>query len=139
MSSNRQQLATGLKAILGGANARETQHLPAPHPEILTPEPEAVLSANADSIAPLKQSEDADKAVRKPKTKSTVLTQNAGSRVGTLERPYMRQRDNQPTRKVGVVLPVELADELQIHCVKARLRPNAFIEQAIATALNKRR
>jgi hypothetical protein len=60
---------------------------------------------------------------------------SAARRLGTLEQPYLRQRDNQPTRKVGVVLRTDVAEQLQIFCVRTRQRPNVFIERAIVAAL----
>jgi hypothetical protein len=61
---------------------------------------------------------------------------SAARRLGTLEQPYLRQRDNQPTRKVGVVLRTDVAEQLQIFCVRTRQRPNVFIERAILAALD---
>jgi hypothetical protein len=77
--------------------------------------------------------------LRKPpaRQKEVPLMGSPASRVGTLEQPYLRQRDNRPTRKLGVVLPVDLTDRLQIQCVRTRQRPNAFIEAAVAAALEE--
>lgn len=158
MSSNRQQLATGLKAILGGASGAARPPLP-PVVEIAdaaVTAPEASGTATAPGerpsvTAPGAAFEPASMiaepaaapatAVRqsKPKRKvePAVFAPSNDKRVGTLDRPYVRQRDNQATRKVGVVLPVDLAERLQIHCIKNRARPNSFIEQAIAMALDE--
>lgn len=151
MTSNRQQLATGLKAILGGATAaarpaappaaQPTETFVAPSLDHAAEDPaagevelETVATSAEPAVAPLP-------AVRpsKPRRKveAVVMVPSSDKRVGTLERPYVRQRDNQPTRKVGVVLPVDLAERLQIHCVKTRSRTNSFIEQAIAMALDE--
>jgi hypothetical protein len=54
-----------------------------------------------------------------------------------LENPYVRKRDNLPTRKVGIVLPVALAERMQIHCVKALTRPNEFVARAIEALLDE--
>jgi hypothetical protein len=54
-----------------------------------------------------------------------------------LDNPYVRKRDNLPTRKVGIVLPVALAERMQIHCVKARTRPNEFVARAIEALLDE--
>jgi hypothetical protein len=155
VSSNRQQLATGLKAILGGATGAtrppsvssvvQTVEASVAAPEELTAaagapggELEPVLTMTEPAAAP---STSAPALVRqsKPRRKPEVAISLASSdkRVGTLDRPYVRQRDNQATRKVGVVLPVDLAERLQIHCIKNRARPNSFIEQAIAMALDE--
>ena len=161
MSSNRQQLATGLKAILGGASGAARPPLP-PVVEtavaaVAAPEASETATAAGPEIerasvtAPSAAFEPVSMiaepaaatahAVRqsKPKRKvePAVFAPSNDKRVGTLDRPYVRQRDNQATRKVGVVLPVDLAERLQIHCIKNRARPNSFIEQAIAMALDE--
>lgn len=172
MSNTRKQLATGLKAILGGAGAGMSDEPVVPAPpvaaveapaaeqqapvlsaveplaELSAPEqePEAempaapVVSTPAVTAAPLPQvvAQPAPKASKARRKAEPELPAASGStRVGTLERPYMRQRDQQETRKVGVVLPVDLAERMQIHCVKMRIRPNAFMEQAILEALER--
>jgi hypothetical protein len=162
-SNNRQQLATGLKALLGGAAGASASRVELPSPVAdaapeLHPVPEVADEASLAPMPELKAVPEAradvavevDPSSRKPKRRAepvpapkaepgpeAIPAMNTTSRVGTLERPYLRQRDNQPTRKVGVVLPVDLSDRLQIHCVKARIRPNAFIERAILDALER--
>jgi len=177
MSKNRQQLKTGLRAILGGGlreepaapEATELEATPAPDSvpepiettvvispepvvpaEIAPPEPKEhvvlfVKPASYDEpqeearVAPAPE-EPARKQRKKfapppppdPKPKMAPAV-----RVGTLENPYVRKRDNLPTRKVGIVLPVALAERMQIHCVKARTRPNEFVARAIEALLDE--
>ncbi len=146
MSSNRQQITTGLKAILGAGQ----QHLrAAPTPPDPAEELDVASTMQLETSASVPVAEalvsPPEPVVETPVMRETMSPPEllpplvTSSRVGTLERPYVRQRDNQATRKVGVVLPVNLADELQIHCVKARMRPNSFIERAIQDALERAR
>ena len=172
MSKNRQQLKTGLRAILGGGVREE----PAPEsertPEVAAFESEptrtllaiverppvepqetrviivktpAVDEESVDEAPPVivaTPEEPARKQRKKPAapppTPPEAKPKMALSvRVGTLENPYVRKRDNLPTRKVGIVLPVALAERMQIHCVKARTRPNEFVARAIEELLDE--
>ncbi len=173
MSKNRQQLKTGLRAILGGGlreeppahDTEETPHVEeqsAPDSEpariviasvestvpqqkeyvavIHRPTEEAVAQYDAPTTAVLQ-----DEPARKPRKKLAApppppepkVKMAPSVRVGTLENPYVRKRDNLPTRKVGIVLPVALAERMQIHCVKARTRPNEFVARAIEALLDE--
>lgn len=176
MSKNRQQLKTGLRAILGGglreepaaSEMAEPEAAPAPasEPEPMKPvvtvaEPliaetspaapkEAVvlivkpasddepqeetraLAAASEEPARKQRKKPAPPPPPEPKAKMAPAV-----RVGTLENPYVRKRDNLPTRKVGIVLPVALAERMQIHCVKARTRPNEFVARAIEALLDE--
>jgi hypothetical protein len=175
MSKNRQQLKTGLRAILGGGlreepvapENRESEYTPAA--SVIEPE---LTGAVVDSLPLVEEKEtpavhlrvaDVDEVwvdespvvavpveepARKPRKKPTAplpspqpleSKPNMASlvRVGTLENPYVRKRDNLPTRKVGIVLPVALAERMQIHCVKARTRPNEFVARAIEALLDE--
>ncbi len=172
MSKNREQLKTGLRAILGGGLREE----PAPEspesertPEVAAFEPQPVRTLLAIVEAPPAEPKEtrvlfvkspnvneelADEApaivatpeepARKQRKKSPppplpeVKPKMVLSvRVGTLDNPYIRKRDNLPTRKVGIVLPVALAERMQIHCVKARTRPNEFVARAIEALLDE--
>lgn len=72
---------------------------------------------------------------RRKKSNEQALVAAAAKHMGTIEAPYVRQRDNTPTRKVSVILPVDLARELQIFCVQTGQRTNTFHEEALRTAL----
>lgn len=173
MSKNRQQLKTGLRAILGGGLREE----PAPDspesertPEVAAFEPEPVRTLLAivetppaepketrvlivktpdvedelvdESVVVVVPEEPARKQRKKPAAPPPVPIEPKPKmalsvRVGTLENPYVRKRDNLPTRKVGIVLPVALAERMQIHCVKARTRPNEFVARAIEALLDE--
>ena len=174
MSKNRQQLKTGLRAILGGGlreePAPESEHTP--QVEAFEPEPVRTLLAIVETPpAELKETrvlivkppdideepadeaqafivapeEPARKQRKKPAAPPPMPTMPIEAkpnmalsvRVGTLENPYVRKRDNLPTRKVGIVLPVALAERMQIHCVKARTRPNEFVARAIEALLDE--
>lgn len=175
MSKNRQQLKTGLRAILGGGLREEPATAEIPEIEAPASEPEpartVVISSEplvAVETAPVESREPAvthaksanddepqeearlvaaaapDEPARKPRKKPAPppppepKSKMAPSvRVGTLENPYVRKRDNLPTRKVGIVLPVALAERMQIHCVKARTRPNEFVARAIEALLDE--
>jgi hypothetical protein len=157
MSKNRQQLKTGLRAILGGGIREESAASdvedPAPKAEPLVPEPpketlvvivkpppDTADEQHEDMPAAAAAHEEPARKQRKkmapppppePKPKMAPAV-----RVGTLDNPYVRKRDNMPTRKVGIVLPVALAERMQIHCVKARTRPNEFVARAIEALLD---
>lgn len=177
MSKNRQQLKTGLRAILGGglrdepadqelaepehqaarstheepphAEGAAVEHVVIIHPPPAPPEPKETTvvyirpagdDAHEDArAAPSAPEEPARKQRKKsvpvppPENKAKA---SSAVRVGTLENPYVRKRDNLPTRKVGIVLPVALAERMQIHCVKARTRPNEFVARAIEALLD---
>ncbi len=172
MSKSRQQLKTGLRAILGGGLRDEPQV----HDEPETPgveeasapdiEPTRIVVASVETPAPeskeyratvhrptaeavaqddapvlvVLQDEPARKLRKKPVTPpppEPKVKMVPAVRVGTLENPYVRKRDNLPTRKVGIVLPVALAERMQIHCVKARTRPNEFVARAIEALLDE--
>lgn len=175
MSKNRQQLKTGLRAILGGglreetaaSDTAESSDAPASEPElarsiIVSPlesvvqiePPRAAAREAADVhvkpttneaqydetrvivVVPedqLRKSRKKPAAPPPPEPKAKIAL---SVRVGTLENPYVRKRDNLPTRKVGIVLPVALAERMQIHCVKARTRPNEFVARAIEALLD---
>lgn len=162
MSKNRQQLKTGLRAILGGGireeptapEMEETVHRA--EPLIPKPEPDKTLVVVVQPQAPIKAPRDesfeeapaaadvAEEPARKPRKKPAPPPppepkpkMTAAARVGTLDNPYVRKRDNLPTRKVGIVLPVALAERMQIHCVKARTRPNEFVARAIEALLDE--
>jgi len=165
MSKNRQQLKTGLRAILGG-NLREETAAPEPvetaEPEV-EPESAKAQDVTVDPVIIVKQSvaeeknapdDDvmeevrvvvvSDEPTRKSRKKPLAppppepkVKMAPAVRVGTLDNPYVRKRDNLPTRKVGIVLPVALAERMQIHCVKARTRPNEFVARAIEALLDE--
>jgi hypothetical protein len=175
MSKNRQQLKTGLRAILGGGireepvvhDSSESENTPeAPDLELQPPKTVFVslLSMDQKEALPAHTRFDEvddelvdespvvaavpEEPVRKQRKKGAappppipvpeVKPQMASNvRVGTLENPYVRKRDNLPTRKVGIVLPVALAERMQIHCVKARTRPNEFVARAIEALLDE--
>ena len=175
MSKNRQQLKTGLRAILGGGLREEPTAPATTEPEATpasVPEPiettvfisEPAVSVKTSPPEPqesvvfivkpasddepqdeLRAAAAPDEPARKqrkkpapppppPEPKSKMAP---AVRVGTLENPYVRKRDNLPTRKVGIVLPVALAERMQIHCVKARTRPNEFVARAIEALLDE--
>lgn len=176
MNKNRQQLKTGLRAILGGglreetapSEVAETSDAPASEPEptatVIVSPPEALVqitppAAQAREAAAMRAKPNANEVqyeqtrvvvvvpedpVRKSRKKPLAppppepkVTMAPSVRVGTLENPYVRKRDNLPTRKVGIVLPVALAERMQIHCVKARIRPNEFVARAIEALLDE--
>ncbi len=171
MSKNRQQLKTGLRAILGGGLREEPAPVealgealgealePAPPPSepmpavVVVPEPVEVVATPALSevMAAVQETQDegtsaavveerARKQRKRPAPAPVVEPKPKMApalRVGTLENPYVRKRDNLPTRKVGIVLPVALAERMQIHCVKARTRPNEFVARAIEELLDE--
>ncbi len=174
MSKNRQQLKTGLRAILGGGLREEPAPRENPESEkapdivIFESEPTTTLRGivdppQQDTHIVIMSPPDVDEEVadespviatpleepaRKPRKKTPAplpapLPPEAkpkmamSVRVGTLENPYVRKRDNLPTRKVGIVLPVALAERMQIHCVKARTRPNEFVARAIEALLDE--
>lgn len=173
MSKNRQQLKTGLRAILGGGlreepPAHDTEETPhAEEQSAPESEPTRIVIASVESSVPLQKeyiaaihrpTEEAvaqydapamvvlqDEPARKPRKKPAApppppepqVKMAPSVRVGTLENPYVRKRDNLPTRKVGIVLPVALAERMQIHCVKARTRPNEFVARAIEALLDE--
>jgi hypothetical protein len=170
MSKNRQQLKTGLRAILGGGlrgelaapetsesentpevsaferepaiaavdsplpvEAKETRAVntgPAQVEEELAEEPPAMVAAPEEPVRKQRKKPPPSPPEAKPQMALSV-------RVGTLENPYVRKRDNLPTRKVGIVLPVALAERMQIHCVRARTRPNEFVARAIEALLDE--
>jgi len=74
---------------------------------------------------------------RQRRKKSAAQSQQLvnAKHMGTLETPYVRQRDGMPTRKVSVVLTVELARQIQIHCAHTGQRSNDFIEESMRAAL----
>jgi hypothetical protein len=182
MSKNRQQLKTGLRAILGGGLREEPAAPENPESEktpdtvAFEPEPTRTLIAIVEPppqdtrvlivSPPDVEEEEADEApaivappeepARKSRKKPPAPSppplppplpppappeakpnMALSVRVGTLENPYVRKRDNLPTRKVGIVLPVALAERMQIHCVKARTRPNEFVARAIEALLDE--
>jgi hypothetical protein len=157
MSKNRQQLKTGLRAILGGgireeSAASDVEDPPALKAEPLVPEPprETLVVIVKPPDAAEEQQEDmpaaatAEEPARKQRKKMAPPPppepkpkMAPAIRVGTLDNPYVRKRDNMPTRKVGIVLPVALAERMQIHCVKARTRPNEFVARAIEALLDE--
>ncbi len=186
MNKNRQQLKTGLRAILGGGlreepaapEAAETvasaSSAPAPDAPASEPEPMRAVVISAEPlvrfeapvveaqeapevqakaaepelryeearviVVPVAQEEFGRKARKKPAAPpppEPKVKMVPSVRVGTLENPYVRKRDNLPTRKVGIVLPVALAERMQIHCVKARTRPNEFVARAIEALLDE--
>jgi hypothetical protein len=169
MNKNRQQLKTGLRAILGGglreelaaSEASETTVVVVKVPEserepaktiAISAEPLVVVEAAVkNKDAPEENAPEEPRAVvlfeetaRKSRKKPAAPpppeprpNTSSAVRVGTLENPYVRKRDNLPTRKVGIVLPVALAERMQIHCVKARTRPNEFVARAIEALLDE--
>lgn len=167
MSKNRQQLKTGLRAILGGGlreelAASEPVETSEPEPEsepesvkpVTTPierviivKPAAVEAQEAPEEVEVENvhvvlvpEEPARKARKKPVAPpppEPKVKMAPAVRVGTLDNPYVRKRDNTATRKVGIVLPVALAERMQIHCVKARTRPNEFVARAIEALLDE--
>jgi hypothetical protein len=169
MSKNRQQLKTGLRAILGGGLREEPAAVeemepaapasepapaivPAPVPAVVPAPVEIVATpALSEVMAAVQETQDegtsaavveerARKQRKRPAPAPVVESKPKMApalRVGTLENPYVRKRDNLPTRKVGIVLPVALAERMQIHCVKARTRPNEFVARAIEELLDE--
>lgn len=176
MNKNRQQLKTGLRAILGGglreepapSDNVESEAAPASEPEPINPviapvETRVILEKPApeppehivvlvktpgedppeeDRPTAASHEEPARKQRKKPAPPPPARPEPTPKmapsvRVGTLENPYVRKRDNLPTRKVGIVLPVALAERMQIHCVKARTRPNEFVARAIEALLDE--
>lgn len=105
-------------------------------PETRTPVVTGAELADVAGLRPPLPSAQPTRPVPRQSTNAALIEhQRLQSRVGTIEQPYLRQRDNQPTRKLGVVLSVEVTEALQIHCVQTRQRTNVFIEQAIVAAL----
>lgn len=166
MSKNRQQLKTGLRAILGGGlrdefAASEATDAHEPEPES---EPESARPVNppTEKVIIVKTPVEPDERPEEPEPENVrvvLVTEEPprksrkkpvpppppepkvkmapAVRVGTLDNPYVRKRDNTATRKVGIVLPVALAERMQIHCVKARTRPNEFVARAIEALLDE--
>jgi len=173
MNKNREQLKTGLRAILSGgmreepAEAESAEFVAEPEPAALEPKPSRIVvasppiaepketlavngkSSHVDAELPhevpavVAVPEEPARQQRKkpappppppPEPKTSMVL---AVRVGTLENPYVRKRDNLATRKVGIVLPVALAERMQIHCVKARTRPNEFVARAIEALLDE--
>ena len=102
------------------------------------PESESMQSAAASNVEV--QSEEnlstvapADESKRRGKKSQASNAKH----MGTIETPYVRQRDGMPTRKVSVILPVDLARELQIFCVTTGRRTNTFHEEALRAALSR--
>lgn len=159
MSKNREQIKTGLRAILSGGikpehsasnSSSENRIDNSSDIEDVVPEPVAASTVAVVEIAPPVEMVDpqpvaapAEVPTRKPKKRAAPPPPvqkpqtTSAVRVGTLENPYVRKRDNLPTRKVGIVLPVALAERMQIHCVKSRTRPNEFVARAIEALLDE--
>jgi hypothetical protein len=138
-----------LSNALKGMGVRAGQRLqldePAPAPVALVtapqPEPESASeSAAPNDVESRPENSSMVASPAEPKRlgkKSHEQAQQAtlAKHMGTIETPYVRQRDNTPTRKVSVILPIDLARELQIFCVQTGQRTNTFHEEALRTAL----
>jgi hypothetical protein len=136
-------LSNAMKSMGARANQRLQLDDPAPAPVALVtvpqPEPDSDPVASDDmelqpAIPPIEVTQPAE-----PKRREKKQAQQAAiaKHMGTIETPYVRQRDNTPTRKVSVILPVDLARELQIFCVQAGQRTNTFHEEALRAALSR--
>jgi hypothetical protein len=140
------QLSNALKGMGVRAGQRLQLDEPAPAPVALVtaPAPESESASASESAAPndveSRPENSSMVAPAEPKRrgkKSHEQAQQAtlAKHMGTIETPYVRQRDNTPTRKVSVILPIDLARELQIFCVQTGQRTNTFHEEALRTAL----
>jgi hypothetical protein len=128
-----------MKAMGARANQRLQLDDPAPAPVALVtvppPEPEDPAAADMETQPANSPIEVAQPAEPKRREKKQVQHATIAKHMGTIETPYVRQRDNTPTRKVSVILPVDLARELQIFCVQTGQRTNTFHEEALRAAL----
>lgn len=69
-----------------------------------------------------------------PSTRPASLAKN----IGTVQVPYVRLRDNVPTRKVGVVLPIDLIRRVKVFSAESGVSTTEFFEHAIEAELARR-
>ena len=195
MSKNRQQVATGMRALLGGPKLAPTQEtdeiseeydsaatsaakprsegepreaaLALVQPAVVQQAPAAtpaptgaaaeISSAGSGDrrVEPLSEERPASPAVtvppevarqplpavtREPMMRSDEQRADAAVprvSVGTIDQPALRLRDQKLTRKFGIVLPVELKDEIDFYCLTTRQRPNVFIERVLTAEMDR--
>lgn len=151
--SKRPKFATGLRALVGEAGKALELDVPEPEPTSAAPAPIAALtvvpevpsgeetakvaldSEDAEplevELEPVAADEPKTAAVSRRRVKLTARELVDLKHMGTVETPYVRQRDNKPTRKMGFILPVELADEISIHAARTHTTASAFIEKLV--------
>jgi hypothetical protein len=140
----KRELSNAIKAMGVRAGQRlELDDEPAAAPVSLVTEPEAAASprepepepANLSMVEEFPAALPAELKRRGKKSREQAQQVANAKHMGTIETPYVRQRDNTPTRKVSVILPVDLALELQLFCVRTGQRTNTFHEEALRAAL----
>lgn len=132
-------LSNAMKSMGARANQRLQLDEPAPTPVALVTTQEAESEAATSNDAEFQPTNSSVTLPAEPKQRGKKQPQQAANakHMGTIEAPYVRQRDNTPTRKVSVILPVDLARELQIFCVQTGQRTNTFHEEALRAALTR--
>lgn len=142
-----EHLSNALKGMGVRAGQRLQLDEPTPAPVALVTAPESVslsvseselesAASNDGEFPPAKLEPPTAEPKRRGKKGHEQAQQATNAKhMGTIETPYVRQRDNTPTRKVSVILPIDLARELQIFCVQTGQRTNTFHEEALRAAL----
>ena len=147
----KHDLSNAMKSMGARAHQRLQLDEPAPAPVALTTVPPPAHDSESDRESELEVVAPAPSGVQEPHSvslsamvpsaepkrrgKKELAQLTPAKHMGTIEMPYVRQRDNTPTRKVSAILPVDLARELQVHCVLTGQRTNTFIEEALRVAL----
>ncbi|MDB4990236.1 MAG: hypothetical protein JWN04_5414 [Myxococcaceae bacterium] len=157
MSKNRTNMQAGMRALLGGGDASAAEHVPRPELHEVPPAPQANRASHdglhtalevasqpdeADDIEDGLQLEIAEQQdARAPSgAKRAVainLSPNGHQKAGTIETPVLRGRDQKLTRKLGVVLPIDLIARVKAHCLNPEIAVNLFIETALEAELRR--